>query len=144
VESFKEILLVQKNTTSIFIYLMPVSTMIKTTHLCTSCAEIMTNPICPSCFSRQVVVWLRDKQKTGILSDKQMKKIKEELIKVIYESEETPADISCIVCDSVAVNLCTYCFMEKAKFILEMNTMNKNMLEEFNDDFNSELWRRVF
>ena len=111
--------------------------MVKVMSLCTNCAQVMTNPICPSCFARHIGYWLRDKD----LTKKEMNSILADLIKVIKEAEESPADVSCIVCGAKKVNLCTYCFTNKAELILEKNLRNKEIIEDFEEDFNTILWR---
>jgi len=62
------------------------------------------------------------------------------LTKVIRDAEESPADISCIVCGERKVNLCTYCFTNKASQILETN-LHPNVLNEFAEDFETIIWR---
>ena len=111
--------------------------MVRVTSLCTDCVQIMTNPICPNCFAKHINYWLRDKN----LTQKEMKEIMAELTVVINEAEESPADTKCIVCGEKKVNLCTYCFTNKTKRILERSLRNKEVLNEFEEDFNTIIWR---
>ena len=111
--------------------------MVRVTSLCTDCVQVMTNPICPNCFAKHINYWLRDKN----LSQKEMSEIVTELAIVISEAEESPADIICIVCGEKKVNLCTYCFTDKIRKILERNLRNKEVLNEFEEDFNTIIWR---
>jgi hypothetical protein len=97
----------------------------------------MTNPICPSCFSKHINYWLRDKN----LSQKEVVEIVTELATLINEAEESPADTSCIVCGEKKVNLCTYCFTNKAKRVLEKSLRHHEVLNEFEEDFNTIIWR---
>ncbi len=111
--------------------------MVKVTSLCTNCVQVMTNPICPSCFARHIGYWLRDKN----LTQKEMRDILTGLLRVIQDAEESPSDTSCIVCGAHKVNLCTYCFTNKARLVLEKNLTNKDVLEDFDEDFETIIWR---
>ncbi|MBD3247318.1 hypothetical protein GF378_01725 [Candidatus Pacearchaeota archaeon] len=111
--------------------------MVKVTSLCTSCLQIMTNPICPSCFVKHVSYWLRDKK----LSGNEARDILIGLAKVIKDAEESPSDTSCIVCGERKVNLCTHCFTSKAGRVLKNSLKNEKTLKEFAEDFNTIIWR---
>lgn len=111
--------------------------MVQVTSLCTDCVQVMTNPICPRCFSRHVNYWLRDKN----LSNKDVKEISIEMKSVINEAEESPADTSCIVCGKRKVNLCTFCFTNKARRVMERTLRSADILEDFEEDFNTIIWR---
>ena len=111
--------------------------MVRVTSLCTDCVQVMTNPICPNCFAKHINYWLRDKN----LSQKETQEIMKALANVINEAEESPADTSCIVCGEDKVNLCTYCFTNKVRRILEKSLRNKEVLNEFEEDFNTIIWR---
>ena len=104
--------------------------------LCTQCAYVITNPICPRCFSRHVLYWLRDKK----TSSKEIKQILKQLKQLIKKADETPSNINCIICGSKKVNLCLHCFTFKAEKIIENNT-NPTITQEFEEDFNTILWR---
>ena len=110
--------------------------MVKVIDLCTDCVQVITNPICPNCFSRQVLSWLRDKN----LPENKMKKIRQFLKILVREAGETPSDTKCIICGNKKVNLCLYCFTNKAARIVERNT-NEEVIESFNEDFDSIIWR---
>lgn len=110
--------------------------MVKITDLCTSCVQIITNPICPYCFSKQVVMWLRDKK----LSPQKIARIKNLLRHLVKEAEENPSDINCIICGSKRVNLCMHCFTLMAKKIVEQNT-EEHISHEFGEEFDTIIWR---
>jgi len=110
--------------------------MVKVIDLCTDCVQVITNPICPHCFSRQVLFWLRDKN----LPESKMKKIKRFLKRLYKEAEETPSNTRCIICGNNEVNLCLHCFTNKAYSIVEKNT-DKKTTEDFDEDFNTAIWR---
>lgn len=63
------------------------------------------------------------------------------LMTVVRNAEESPADTSCIVCGAKKVNLCTYCFTNKARLVLEKNLNNNNAIDEFDEDFETIIWR---
>ena len=109
--------------------------MVKVTNLCTDCVQIITNPICPNCFSKHVLIWLRDKK----ISYYQMNSIKNLLNNLVKEAEETPSETKCILCDSRKVNICIYCFTNKARRILEKKA--PTIINEFKEDFNTAIWR---
>ena len=104
--------------------------------LCTQCAYVITNPICPRCFSQHVLYWLRDKK----ISEEEANKILKGIKSLIRKSEDTPSDIKCIVCSSEKVNLCVHCFTLKAWRVLQENT-NKEIVDNFDEDFNTKIWR---
>ncbi len=83
-----------------------------------------------------MVIWLRDKNISGY----KMSNIKRNLRILVREAEETPSNIRCIICGSKRVNLCIYCFTRKAFKIIEKNT-SKEVMNNFNEDFNTILWR---
>jgi len=107
--------------------------------LCTECADVVTNPLCPYCFSRHVLLWLRDKN----LDDRQVKKILSGLKKFIIEAEESSTEIDCIICNKEQAYLCTYCSIKNTSLIIEKNS-NKEIAELFGEDFNHKLWKNRF
>ena len=110
--------------------------MVKITSLSTNCVQIMTTPIFPACLVKNINYGLRDRN----LSQKEMQDILIGLSRVIKNSEESPADISCIVCGERKVNLCTYCFTNKASKVLETN-LRQEVLKDFTEDFDTIIWR---
>lgn len=111
--------------------------MTETNDLCDQCVQILTNPICPYCFTQHVLYWLRDKN----LPNKKMLKIMRELAEVVKDSQESHANTKCIMCGTGKVNLCTYCFTNKATRILENNIEDDQQLDEFKEDFETIIWR---
>ena len=105
-------------------------------NLCTNCADTITNPLCPYCFSQHVLLWLRDKN----LSDKQVKLVLMRLKDFIRESEVTPSDINCIICGREEVKVCTFCSMRKASEIIE-KIAGQDASEMFDEDFNVGTWK---
>jgi len=110
--------------------------MVNITDLCTNCVQIITNPICPLCLSNHILEWLRDKN----IPKEKFREIERLFIKLITKAEETPSDITCIICGCKKVNLCLHCFTLKAEIIIEEN-INSNITQEFEEDFNTILWR---
>lgn len=108
-------------------------------NLCTSCVQVITNPICPNCFSKHVINWLRDRN----LPNYNINIIKKQLRKLVNESEETPSNNKCIICGTKRVNLCTYCFTNKALDIIEKNTLEE-IQNKFNNDFSTKILTKPF
>lgn len=108
----------------------------KVIDLCTDCVQVITNPICPYCFSRQVITWMRDKN----LPEHKMRLIRKYLKKLVMESELVPSDTGCIICGAKRVNLCIYCFTRKASRIIGKSTQ-KSIAKNFDEDFSTEIWR---
>jgi hypothetical protein len=111
--------------------------MVQVTSLCTDCVQVMTNPICPKCFTRHISYWLRDKN----LSQKELKEISLAMEEVIYEAEGSFTNTSCIVCGEKKVNLCTFCFTNRARKVLERSLKSKGTLDEFEENFDTIIWR---
>jgi len=110
--------------------------MVKVTELCTGCVQVITNPICPYCFSRHVITWMRDKN----IPKEKMSNIKRLLKDLVREAEQTPSGIRCILCGSKRVNLCVYCYTNKASRIVEKN-VDPETMSSFNEDFETIIWR---
>ena len=114
---------------------MPLYNMFKEADFCTTCLETITNPLCPTCFSKHVVLWLRDKE----IPKSNLEKIKKELKRVILKSGSYHSDIKCVICDRKKVSLCTYCVTEKSKKIIEKN-LDLKTNKSFKEDFDTTIW----
>lgn len=110
--------------------------MVKVTSLCVDCVQVITNPLCPNCFSKHVIAWLRDKK----ISSYRMNKIKNKFDCLIIEANEIPSDIKCILCGVKKVNFCVYCFTNRAYKIVENGTGDE-IANKFHEDFNTKIWR---
>ncbi|MFW6282713.1 MAG: hypothetical protein ACOC1P_01500 [Minisyncoccales bacterium] len=109
----------------------------KNYYLCQDCLYTITNPICTSCFSKQVLNWIIEKKPPK----KQITKINFFIKNMIRENEENPSDIRCVICNQQTVSLCTYCFSERAKKFIEKN-MSEEIVKQFEEDFDTGIWRR--
>jgi len=101
-------------------------------YLCVSCFQVITNPICPVCFLREVKIWLKEQS----VSEKTKQKVTEELTNVLNNLAEKPADTNCILCGSRNVSLCMYCLIWKTNRIIKKYTSNKKAVENFEEIFN--------
>ena len=110
--------------------------MVKTNDFCMNCVQVITNPICPYCFSKHVVLWLRDKN----ISAGKMANIRKYLRAFVLQAEEIPANTRCIICGSKRVNLCLHCFTHNMIRILKANIV-KEIVGEFEEDFETIIWR---
>lgn len=106
-------------------------------YLCDKCLYPITNPICTSCFSKQVLNWIIEKKP----SKRQIVAINYFIKNMIRENEENPSDIRCVICNQQTVSLCTFCFSEKAKNFIEKN-MSEKILNQFEEDFDAGIWER--
>lgn len=111
---------------------MPKTIMVKITSLCTDCLHIITNPLCPYCFSMEVLMWLRDKN----IRVKTMNRIRDKLKRFLALSEKYHSDIICIICKNNTVPLCSYCFIDKVEKMLK-NEIGK--VEGFEEIFNKKI-----
>jgi len=109
----------------------------KEIYLCQKCLYPITNPICTSCFSKQVLNWIRDKKPPK----KQIAEITYFIKNLERENEDHPSDINCIICGSNTVSLCTFCFAKKARDFIEQN-MSESIVKQFEEDFDTIIWRR--
>ena len=100
---------------------------------CENCIEIITNPICPKCFMKQVNYWLIDLKANKFARKIIMDKIKEEL------SNETLNKTECIICKNEKVSLCSYCIFLKIVRILKEFNFDKQLTEDFQEIFDYHL-----
>lgn len=110
--------------------------MVKIGDLCYSCMQIISNPICPECFSKEIQAWIRDKN----LKNYELKNINNELKILTIRAQENPSETPCILCGFKRVNLCTHCFTIKAGEIVKRN-LSSQIYHKFQNDFNTKIWR---
>lgn len=93
---------------------------------CFVCQEAITNPICPSCLTKEIKIWLEDINSSLV---KEFKK------KVKYDTI-TKTDTKCILCNNYT-DTCPYCFTELVYFWLKEKHPEfvESFLTYFNYDF---------
>lgn len=113
--------------------------MIQKDSACVSCLQPVTNPICPRCFSKQVLTWLKDQE----ISSAKKKAVARGLNKLQKNFQNTLSDTKCIFCGETEVTLCTYCFINRAERIIEREIESEKMTENFVEVFNAQIWSDV-
>ena len=96
---------------------------------CSECTEIITEPICISCFEKQVVSWLHEQK----ISPDEKLNIKNNVWNIVEDCRLLPlSDFNCIICSKRMHNICNYCLMKET---LEIIT-NQSAHEEIGMIFN--------
>jgi hypothetical protein len=76
-------------------------------YLCMECKEAITDPICVSCFSKEISIWLSEQDYN--------QKTKDEFTKEIRDFEPTfISKVSCVVCTNKMGSVCNYCLTKEA------------------------------
>lgn len=104
--------------------------------ICTTCSEVITNPVCERCYLKEIAQWLKDFGLDPIPMRVVMTRIKEEL------SPESVNETTCILCGRETLSACAYCFFLKtARVLKELNFPDKvirHFLEIFNYRYSHE------
>ena len=100
-------------------------------HACIHCSEIITNPVCGACLSKQIEQWLLEKS--------------EELVEQMRQKTKA-LDLDgqgqrCVVCGG-DMTLCPYCYIEYVYFWLRDE--HPWLIAEFIDFFNFDLGHRGY
>jgi len=93
--------------------------------------------MCPYCFARQVRTWLNEKR----ISKETIFAIEEDLRKITNHFDDKVSEVRCVICGSERVSLCTFCFINKVYRILHKHLGKTEVLHEFEEIFNKDLWR---
>ena len=80
--------------------------MIKIINVCSECADVITEPLCVSCFENQVFSWMREQE----FYDDTYKEVE-----FILDSARmlSLSDTKCIICSQEMHNICNYCVMKE-------------------------------
>ncbi len=99
---------------------------------CLDCREAIFNPLCPTCLTTQIEVWLSSvssyPQKAKVL-----KTIKDYVKKANNLADEST---TCISCRKQQASLCPYCFTNYVFNLLKKMKANRIILKEFLQFFN--------
>jgi len=98
--------------------------------LCSICSEAVTNPLCPSCLTREIEAWLTMYPN---LRSELMPRLRHYLSRIKYAIENSNA---CIKCNDKKASVCPYCFTEFVFNELKKINANKMVLKEFLQFFN--------
>ncbi|MDO8508218.1 MAG: hypothetical protein Q7S27_00875 [Nanoarchaeota archaeon] len=102
--------------------------------MCTRCIQVITDPVCISCFIKNINVWiseqtLKNEIKKGVLKSM----IKEE------EEAYAPLDISCILCSKDLYSICNYCFLKEAERVVRQKIKDSLIVNNFCEIFSKEV-----
>jgi len=98
-------------------------------YLCMECLQVVTNPICYSCFSKHISSWL---EYEGAQSYIQARVFRE--INKIIRKESLNKD-QCILCNNNFINMCSFCFYSKVERIMEKLDIPSQVIGDFEDLF---------
>jgi len=99
--------------------------------VCVICSEAITNPLCPSCLSRHILVWAEDK-------DERIKRVCKDAIKVLRQQSvrmTKNSSTTCISCHREH-SVCPFCFTEAVVSYLRESKLPDKDIEEFKEFFN--------
>lgn len=100
---------------------------------CELCNEPVTNPICPSCLSKEIEIWSSNYPNLRREIIPKLKKYLKGMKKSLKES------VKCIRCQDNDVPICPYCFIREVLDELELIDVNKQIKKEFLQFFNFDL-----
>ncbi len=115
---------------------MPLRCMQKDTEICMNCYRALTNPICESCYSNQIAVWLNDYSDVP-------KAFKNHIVSKIIDSINYNgfSQTTCLLCNEENLSICTYCFFFKVERILKDSNLSEHMTKKFQELFNYKLYK---
>lgn len=90
--------------------------MIKVEYTCLECEENITNPLCVSCFEKQVFALVSEKNVSNTLKISMQKEIAS-VIEEIKSFSFSP--YKCVICRRKMNDLCTYCLMKQTSNVIE-------------------------
>lgn len=99
-------------------------------NLCSKCSQVITNPVCERCYTKEIEEWFRDVKVSGIHKRMVLNKLKKEF------SDENINEDTCVLCGNETLSTCSYCFfLAVARVLKELNFPDK-IAKEFLDVFN--------
>jgi hypothetical protein len=105
---------------------------------CQICLHPITNPICNSCYLRQVDNWLYSQKMGAIERGVILSRVKEVL------PDDTLNPHQCVACFHENLNICSYCFFFTTARVLRELNFSENFLEGFEEVFSYEKDERDF
>ncbi|MBU0957308.1 MAG: hypothetical protein KKF56_00710 [Nanoarchaeota archaeon] len=99
--------------------------------VCVLCSQAITNPLCPSCLSHEILVWAEDKTE-------RLKKICKNATEVLGQQSDRMTDNSTTTCISCQKHhsVCPFCFTESVVSYLRSSGVSEKQLNEFKEVFN--------
>ena len=101
---------------------------------CVLCEEYITNPLCPTCISEQVIDWLGERMPNLV------KEFKQESVSLslgLFNNN------SCIKCKGF-MDICTYCYTEHVLEWLQSKNVSEDLISEFLRFFHFDLERKGY
>ena len=99
---------------------------------CLECKEPVFNPLCQSCLTFQIEVWLSSVSSYS-LKNEILAKIKDYVDKT---NNLAGSSTRCVVCGKPRASLCPYCFTNYVFTLLKKMQVNRIILKEFLQFFN--------
>jgi hypothetical protein len=112
--------------------------LISNNNLCAECYEPITNPVCSTCYLKEVVSWLNDQD----IKDKKKEIIYTTLNE--YFLRENPNLYTCILCQTNKLSVCSYCFFLITLKTLKKMHIPKSKLGNFIHIFNYHKWHSEY
>ena len=92
---------------------------------CVICDDYISDPVCRSCYIKQINVLLNDLEIHPVASEIILDKIKNKF------PIESLNDTECILCNKDNISICRYCFSIILKNILEELNLPEDLIEYF-------------
>ena len=86
--------------------------MMKIKCLCLECEGVITDPVCVSCFEKQIFILIKEKE----ISQSTKKKIREEIAVITPVSF---SNIKCVICHHKVEEICRQCLTKQTSVIIE-------------------------
>ena len=92
---------------------------------CIVCADSISDPVCRSCYLKQIEILLDDFKLHPIVREITLGKLKDKF------PLESLHDMECILCRRETVTMCRYCFSIILRDILRELNFTEDLIEEF-------------
>ena len=99
---------------------------------CILCYREISDPICTSCYFKEVNQWLIRSHLT-----KEGKELVSHLKQRV--NFETLGEEKCIICKTGYVSICYYCFFSKSQALLSKLNFDEKVVEDFGEVFNYKI-----
>lgn len=116
--------------------------------LCLKCGYSVTEPICASCITNEIKIWLHEKPiKKEIIKkiDKELKHLlgqieSLDLVFLPSRNKKSASMMKCIKCKKEMHLMCFYCVTNQASKIIRDNLEEESSIESFQESFNTDLY----
>lgn len=90
--------------------------------ICEECNEAITNPVCPDCLEKEVIAWLRERQREDLIL-----KINDRMSLLKKQSRESECKVKCIICKT-DFGICSHC---TSRQLLKVFQREKRLINNF-------------